>query len=656
MSRFFVWLLALLWAQCGDAAILRSVSEKASKEVLELTATTFELQITDLAFVAILFYEGGSRNGLVEEWASAATLLGGYDGDITEVMGAEAMDGEMAQIDASAPGMAELLDAYQIAVPSIKIFRGGLMQDWDGPHDAGGMAAHWLLATQPSVTICESLLELQAFLASGVTGAEAEAEAGKQEGEGDEYQRRTTGPTIVGVFDGGDGAGDDDDEESVFGTWQQFSAAADTLRGHSTFLAVKDGAVAAEMGLGPKATQLPVFFMVDGGGAQVQYTGEMLEANLVEWVLRRSSPKLGELSMASSAAEIFRTQFFGSRKRKFILILPGPEPMSQDVAEWAHVADQFADNAVFAFMVEEISEVLTYFDVVHADFPVLVAQNPLLDQRFVSDAHIALDADVLGSFVKGVLDGSIAPVLKSQDVAALPHKTYHAVNAVGGTVEAEVGTPGVDVLLAVYQSGGTGGYGGSNNACSHCGLLLPAVEVLAKATQTEPRIKVVKVDASLNDLPVSMGVSADAGGAKLLWFTARDKETAAAEGLPLPPPRDYWDAGTSLQELLGFVVRHSSFEAQSLQVATQEQLSMLLEDEDVLREDMHAEDRLLGRNEGRPVYDDAWSDYLYGDVIFDGTRWHVLMFAVMVAVTVGLLASSVYSAMQLGAARAKKNS
>ena len=84
---------------------------------------------------------------------------------------------------------------------------------------------------------------------------------------------------------------------------------------------------------------------------------------------------------------------------------------------------------------------------------------------------------------------------------------------------------------------------------------------------------------------------------------------------------------------------------------------MLLEDEDVLREDMHAEDRILGRNEGRPVYDDAWSDYLYGEVIFDGTRWHVLMFAAMAAVTVGTIASSVYSAVQLGAARAnKKNS
>jgi hypothetical protein len=39
----------------------------------------------------------------------------------------------------------------------------------------------------------------------------------------------------------------------------------------------------------------------DGDGGFIKYTGEILEMNLAEWVLRNSAPAMAELSITSSA-------------------------------------------------------------------------------------------------------------------------------------------------------------------------------------------------------------------------------------------------------------------------------------------------------------------------------------------------------------------
>ena len=62
------------------------------------------------------------------------------------------------------------------------------------------------------------------------------------------------------------------------------------------------------------AADLPAVFMGSnsaggdtdgGGGGMLRYSGEILELNLSEWVLRNSSPSMGELSITSSAGTVY---------------------------------------------------------------------------------------------------------------------------------------------------------------------------------------------------------------------------------------------------------------------------------------------------------------------------------------------------------------
>lgn len=46
------------------------------------------------------------------------------------------------QINGSDPEIKELIDAYSIQVPSIKVFRRGIMAEYRGPFDAAGMNAY----------------------------------------------------------------------------------------------------------------------------------------------------------------------------------------------------------------------------------------------------------------------------------------------------------------------------------------------------------------------------------------------------------------------------------------------------------------------------------------------------------------------------------
>jgi hypothetical protein len=145
--------------------------------------------------------------------------------------------------------------------------------------------------------------------------------------------------------------------------------------------------------------------------------------------------------------------------------------------------------------------------------------------------------------------------------------------------------------------------------------------------QAESRIVIAKIDGSANDLPANWEVK---GFPALLWFPAKDKPYKGEGG---PKPRPYWDAGHSLQELVGFVQRESSFDKSSLRIATMEQLGSLFEDEDNLRKKYEEEDRWLKRNEGRDVNDNALLDWALGEVVFDGKRWHIALAAVLVTIS-----------------------
>jgi len=431
--------------------------------------------------------------------------------------------------------------------------------------------------------------------------------------------------------------------------WGQFQAAADSLRGHSVFLASSSAEVMHSFKLESKS--LPTVLLVGEDRTKfVHFSGDILEQGLAEWVLRHSAPAIGELTLASPGGEIFATQFFSARKIKFILFLAtassstsaDEQQVEAAVKRWKQLAGQFKGRALFAYMRgDAVPDVASYFDAsLPGDAPLIVAHEPGHDYRYKSAPRLSLSALAVDSelsetasddqalkFVVGVLSGSVGKILKSEtNASAEATKKLQSgvksslVYATGNTVMDLVRNPDKDVLLVVTSS---------PRLCPACRKLLPTLDLLAKAVQGEPRIIVARIDNSLNDVPTAW--TRGQTFPVILWFTAADKQLAieaAAQDmskLAEPNPQNYWEAGQSLQELVGFVQRKSSFELASLRVATSEQIATLLGEEAALRDHYEELDRIERRNEGRVVLKSVPLDWLAGEIVFDGKRWHVAL-------------------------------
>jgi len=91
-------------------------------ELQELTASTLDLALAR-PFAAILFYDKSSAGqALTTVWEGAAQLLDSLPDDAT-----------MATVDGTDSELKELVDAYGITIPSIRVFRRSVMGEYRGP-------------------------------------------------------------------------------------------------------------------------------------------------------------------------------------------------------------------------------------------------------------------------------------------------------------------------------------------------------------------------------------------------------------------------------------------------------------------------------------------------------------------------------------------
>lgn len=359
---------------------------------------------------------------------------------------------------------------------------------------------------------------------------------------------------------------------------------------------------------------------------------------MAEWVLRHSTPATGELTLLTPSGELYATQFFSSRRLKFILFLrpsdlggaateeeeeedeggisstSSSSAASTVLRDWHAVADAFKGTALFSYMVNgAMTDVAGYFETdIASDVPMIVAHDPVQDSRFKSAPLRNLSRESMLAFVTSVTQGRISKMLKSEPVPVKGKGIKSAVTqAVGSTVSSLVSELDRDVLLAVFSP-----------RCANCKKLAPTYDILGKAVAGEPRIAIVKIDGINNDLPSAWGVRTYP---TLLWFPAKDKPYK--DGLPMP--KAYWDAGTSLHDLMSFVQRKGSFEMSSLRVATNEQLGTLLGEEEKIRAQYDEADRVERRNEGRQVFENTMMDYVRGEIVYDGKRWHIVAAGVL---------------------------
>lgn len=471
------------------------------------------------------------------------------------------------------------------------------MTDYRGPFEAEGIRSYLLTDSRPSVSMLSSQDDVTGVL------------------------REVRDTIVLGFFPEGIST---DSDEALLEEWQGFQGAADTLRGHASFFAITSPELKKQLGHEEDRVSINIVMenAKDGYGL-LPFRGEVSESALSEWVLKNSVPAMGEITFASQTGELFATQFFSAQKLKFILFLR-PEDLTGSATDsvlehWHSVAEVFRKSALFAYMVgNAVPDVSEYFSIdSDSDTPMIVAHEPGKDARYKSGRLSRLDIESLQDFVAGVVGGYIDRIVRSEPVPkSKPSKKTNVIKAVGSTV-IDIVSADKDVLLEVYAPW-----------CGNCKRLAPTLDILSKAVQSEDRIAIAKIDGTANDLPPSWRVKAYP---TLLYFPKSDKPYNDT-----PSPRRYWDGGMSLQELMGFLLKYSSFDPKTLRVATSEQLGMLMGDEEALRLEYEAEERWRERNKGRAVFESPLVDYFIGEVVFDGVRWHVLLSAVLLLYSVAV--------------------
>lgn len=165
-------------------------------------------------------------------------------------------------------------------------------------------------------------------------------------------------------------------------------------------------------------SDLPVLYLVsDRGDSLIPFPGEVIESSITEWVLRHSTPITDELSFTRPSGELYFTQFFSSKKLKFILFLPtglDPSKSKRVIDSWRELSELFRSEALFSYMIGgSVPDVLDFFAIDEKrDFPLLVAHDPSKDYKYVSESQISINGADLEAFVSGVLAGKIERVLK----------------------------------------------------------------------------------------------------------------------------------------------------------------------------------------------------------------------------------------------------
>lgn len=557
----------------------------AIKDAVELQATNFELVLTNYRYAAILFYDKSTKH-LLDEWLHAASmpiLEGLKDSECT-----------MAYMDAEDPEVEEVKLTYALKTPGIKVFRRGALSNWRGPLKAEAIAEYIAAdAKHPLVTI-SSIEEVKKAVSSSKKA------------------------TILAFFM--DERLDAEGQVDV-PFYDELTAVADSLREHVNFIVIKDPELMEDLDVSPSSTPAIILMNARENAPPVLvYSDAMKEGALADWIIKQIQPVVGELAFSTPAAEAFSSSFFSSRRLKFILIVKPSDLIEgnqqyNSIEVWKEIAEANDKKAIFSYMIDEIIDVMEYFNVAASDLPIIIGHNAKNDFKYISEANLALRPLQIQTFITGVISGKISRVFKSEPIPTkqMQEDSRGVVIATGNTVDSIVSMPGKDIFLMVHAP-----------SCVQCKKMRPTLEVLARAVQAEPRIVIAKVDGSANDLPVHWDVK---GYPALLYFKSSEKTVDSPA-----VPQHYVEQGYGLHELFTYIIAESSFDTNSLHVATPEQIGTLLSDEEILRAKYEVQERFLQRNEGREVLENKILDYFYGEVVFDGKRWHIVL-----AISLGFL-------------------
>ena len=342
-------------------------------------------------------------------------------------------------------------------------------------------------------------------------------------------------------------------------TSDDFKTAADSLRDSATFVSIseklsKDVGKALETELKKNEIYLLTSFL-DKPVSFGKFTD--VEA-LGQWIKPRTLPVLGDVTPENfkqySDSELpLGFIFFGTEEDKSTVTTALKEAANK---QWGTVNFGFVDGKEHGDFAESLG-------LVKGEFPAMSIQN--LKRQINFPYKGKWDKKEVSKFVESFANGDLKPHLKSEDIPSEEFDDKVRV-VVGQNFEDVVLDKSKDVLIELYAPW-----------CGFCKKLAPKWTQLAGALKKNKNLVIAKMDATTNDMPLSVEYTVK-GFPTILFFKAKDNkmlEYSSSE-------REAMDFYKFVKENAATAIEVDEEDLQPQEVEEEEQVN---EEEDVVEEE-----------------------------------------------------------------------
>lgn len=460
--------------------------EPSEKDVVVITAKNFDDVVGKAKFALVEFYAPwcGHCKKLKPEYAKAATVLKEYNEDIV-----------IGKVDATKEK--DLAEKYEVqGYPTLKWFTDGDATEYSGGRDTDSIVRWVKKKTGPPALVITSLEDLK-----------------KAEGENEVI--------VLGYFEKFEG-----------GVFDQFVAAARKAE-DVTHAQTTNKDVAIKAGAADKPPSVAIIKNFDDEDRETMVLKKDISAeNLEEFAQAEKLP------LVIPFIDKNQDKIFDSGIDRQLLVVGKTTDLEADgklMKDVKAVAPNFKGKIIFVTVdvdSDSAQSVLNFFGLEKEILPQVVSFELTESKKYKMPGKITEES--LKKFVSGVLDGTVEPDYKSEEIPK-NDKDGDVQIVVGKTFNGIVKDPKKDVLLEVYAPW-----------CGHCKALEPTYKKLAKRFAKIDSVVIAKMDGTANEHK-EVDIQ---GFPTILFFPAgEDSEEVSFEG-----------GDRSLKELTKFIKQHATIE------------------------------------------------------------------------------------------------
>ncbi|XP_041371149.1 protein disulfide-isomerase A3-like [Gigantopelta aegis] len=469
--------------------LLAFLSLASSSDVLEFTDDDFDDKVEQESLILVEFFAPwcGHCKKLAPEFEKAATALKRNDPPVP-----------LAKVDCTVNTKAcgkHGVSGY----PTLKIFRNGISEDFNGPREADGIVKMMKSKAGPTSKELTSVEDADKFLDNAEYG-------------------------VIGFFESA--------EDTDAKTFQKVadSMSSDMRFAHTYEKSVKDKLKVKE-GI---VLYRPKRFHSKFEENTVEFNDDMKVPKIKSWI-EETSIGLCPLRTQDLAEKLKKPLFVAYYNVDYTKNVKGTNYWRNRIMKVGSKLQKEGKKVYFAISNHsDMSFELTECGIEDAngEKPVVCARDTR-DRKFKMTDEFSMDT--FEQFVKDVLDDKVEPYLKSEPV---PDNTDNAVKVVvAKNFDEIVNDEEKDVLIEFYAPW-----------CGHCKSLAPKYDELAEKLKDEPSITIAKMDATANDVSKPYEVQ----GFPTIYFSPKGSKGS---------PKKY-SGGREVDDFLKYLAKEATDELQ----------------------------------------------------------------------------------------------